>query len=79
MFSGAVYGRMRACPARRTLVAAVRWAGGTDTIIAALDHAIIDLPGGRGLAELAVVRRNLQGRAVRVWTVDGSQLDVDEP
>lgn len=65
---------VRATPLERIFHVDIEWAGGVDTIIAALDHGYIDIPGVRGFTELAVIRRDAGGRVAKVWTVDGSKL-----
>ena len=72
--TGAIPLQVRELPAPRMLCAEVTWDGGTDTIIAALDHSHIDLPGIRGRSELAVIRRGTDGRMHSTWTDNGKPL-----
>jgi hypothetical protein len=69
---------VRELPAARILRAEVSWSGGTDTIIAALDHGRIDLPGIRGWTQLAVIRRGPDGQVQSTWTIDGTPLEIDK-
>lgn len=67
---------VRATPIERLFYVDIEWPGGVDTIIAAIDHGYIDIPGIRGFTELAVIRRHPGGRVAKVWTVDGSKLEI---
>jgi len=65
---------VRQTEARLILCAEVDCGEFTDTIVSALDHAYIRLPGLRGQTELALVRRARDGRLLGAWTVDGGDL-----
>lgn len=48
----------------------------SDTILVAIDHGYIRVPGFRGLTELAVVRRGANG-LVTYWTSNGAPLEIE--
>ena len=50
--------------------------GFEDTVLCALDHKYIEMPGLSGRTELALVRRGTAGDLQGVWTVDGSPLRI---
>lgn len=50
--------------------------GWEDTVIAALDHALIDLDEAFGFTEFALVRRNPAGQILGIWTVNGAALEL---
>ena len=68
---------VRVVPAPRVFCVAVDCGTHVDTIIAALDHGQIALPGVCGATELALVRRAPTGHLLGYWTVDGQPLNVD--
>ena len=48
----------------------------TDTLIAALDHSLVQFPDIRGYTELALIRRDRAGKLIDCWTVGGERLDI---
>lgn len=49
----------------------------TDTILLALDHGCVRIPGAEGFTTLAAIRRPAGGGPTDYWTADGSPLRID--
>jgi hypothetical protein len=60
----------------RALEVVVRTGAFEDTIIAAPNRAVIETERVKAMSELVFVRRDLSGRVVKVWSVDGARVNV---
>lgn len=67
---------VRQIPMRRTFRVEVDCGEFVDTIIAAPDHGYLTMPDVRGFAELAVIRRDRDGKVIDYWTVEGLPLEL---
>lgn len=67
---------VRQIPQRKVLHVEIDLGDRIDTVIAALDHGYIKLPGIRGWSELALIRRDRTGRLTDAWTADGVGLEL---
>ena len=59
---------------RRLLQVEVEHGGGTDLVVAALDHGCIRTPQLEALTNLALVRRSRDGKVQATWSVDGAPV-----
>lgn len=48
----------------------------TDTVIAVLDHGLIQFPDVTGYAEVALIRRDPAGKVIGQWTPGASRIEV---
>lgn len=67
---------VRQVPERRVMRAEIDCGPFTDTVVAALDHGCLQLADIEGFAEIALIRRDKNGKLIGSWTSSGEELNV---